>query len=109
MHDYVKQNGKISECQSQSIFNSLIKGLKYVHDMNIFHRDLKPENLLMLNEREVVISDFGSAIRYTPGESEETTTVGSVAFQPPCTSATGKVPSGFKLDIWAVGVTLYDF
>jgi len=102
-----------------------VKGMKYVHQMNMFHRgflnlkrqitlisfsssDIKPENILMLNDKEAVISDFGSAIRYVPGESEETTAVGSPAFQPPCTNASGKVPSGFKLDIWALGVTLYE-
>lgn len=33
--------------------------------------------------------------------------MGTVAFQPPCTTADGRVPSGFKLDIWAAGICLY--
>lgn len=33
--------------------------------------------------------------------------MGTVAFQPPCTTTDGRVPSGFKLDIWAAGICLY--
>jgi cyclin-dependent kinase-like len=42
----------------------LIKGLAYLHSQNIIHRDIKPENLLISEENELKICDFGFARVY---------------------------------------------
>jgi serine/threonine protein kinase len=36
--------------------------LQYAHEQNIIHRDIKPENLLMNEQREIMLSDFGLAL-----------------------------------------------
>ena len=41
----------------------ILKGLDEIHSANIIHRDLKPSNILMTENREIRIADFGSAIR----------------------------------------------
>ena len=38
-------------------------GLKAIHDMGYYHRDLRPENILLRNENEIAICDFGSATK----------------------------------------------
>ena len=36
-------------------------GLQAIHSMGYYHRDLRPENILLRNENEIAICDFGSA------------------------------------------------
>jgi serine/threonine protein kinase len=37
----------------------LLKGLAYLHELNIVHRDIKPENLLVSGNNQLKICDFG--------------------------------------------------
>lgn len=39
----------------------LLKGLAYMHSLNVVHRDVKPENLLISDKKELKICDFGFA------------------------------------------------
>lgn len=39
----------------------IMKGVKYIHSMGIIHRDLKPLNILVNDNWDVKISDFGQS------------------------------------------------
>lgn len=41
----------------------IAKGLSFIHDHNIIHRDLMPKNILVNQDLQVFISDFGMAHR----------------------------------------------
>ncbi len=41
------------------IFTSILNGVAYAHAEGVIHRDLKPGNILMNNDGDVVVSDFG--------------------------------------------------
>ena len=43
------------------ISKEILIGLNYCHKKNIVHRDLKPDNILMTNDEQIKICDFGSA------------------------------------------------
>jgi len=45
-----------------SYINQIAQSLQYAHDHNLIHRDLKPENLLVGDEGEILLSDFGIAV-----------------------------------------------
>ena len=55
----------------QMIVYNVIAGLNYIHSANILHRDLKPANILINEDCEVKICDFGLA-RSVVEETKET-------------------------------------
>jgi len=102
---------KFPDWQSHSYFVQLINGLEYLHSVHVVHKDIKPSNLLLTSDETLKISDFGVAEalnKYTQNDNC-CTSQGTPAFQPP-EIANGKHSfSGFKVDIWSAGVTLYNF
>jgi eukaryotic-like serine/threonine-protein kinase len=50
---------KISDYQKKKIFNQILSGVADAHKSNIIHRDLKPANILVGDDLNVKIIDFG--------------------------------------------------
>lgn len=89
----------------------LVAGLSYLHSLGVVHRDIKPENLLIMNDGSLKICDFGEADQFTGAEAKEamcSDSKGTHHFFAPemCDGETERF-SGYKVDIWAAGVTLY--
>lgn len=96
-----------SEEKCRKYFRELILGLEYLHSQHVLHRDLKPENILLTNDDHIKISDFGMAFPYE-NDDLVATTAGTAAFMAPeMCSADGDSFSGTKVDIWALGASLY--
>ncbi|KAL2509806.1 CBL-interacting serine/threonine-protein kinase 11 [Forsythia ovata] len=53
------KGGRFSEDLSRKYFQQLISAVDYCHSRGVFHRDLKPENLLLDENWELRITDFG--------------------------------------------------
>jgi len=51
---------KDKECAH--IFGQIIKGMEYLHSKNIYHRDIKLENIIVEENNNVKIIDFGFSI-----------------------------------------------
>lgn len=96
--------------QTHGYFCQLIDGLEYLHSQGIVHKDIKPGNLLLTTDGTLKISDLGVAEALHPFAKDDTcrTSQGSPAFQPPEIANGLDTFSGFKVDIWSAGVTLYN-
>mmetsp|Transcript_4591 Transcript_4591/g.3093 ORF Transcript_4591/g.3093 Transcript_4591/m.3093 type:complete len:118 (-) Transcript_4591:330-683(-) len=58
-----KKYKRLSEYEAQYIFKQLVHAMKTVHGRGIIHRDIKPENIMIDNELNIFLSDFGLAVR----------------------------------------------
>jgi len=112
MHEMLRTapNNIFPEWQAHFYFKQLIYGLEYLHSVGIIHKDIKPSNLLLTTDETLKISDFGVAEQLDPFQNKDlcTTSQGSPAFQPPEIANGVDSFSGYKLDIWACGVTLFN-
>ena len=82
--------------------------MEYCHEnAKIIHRDIKPENILLDENDNVKLSDFGvSFMMENAGDDSLSNSAGSYYYFSPeaCIGASYK---GRKSDIWACGITLY--
>ena len=57
-------NGVIPEVRAIKYIKGVASGLAKMHSMNMIHLDIKPSNIMLNNNDEAVIIDFGSTKRY---------------------------------------------
>lgn len=95
--------------QAHHYFVQLIDGLEYLHSQGIIHKDIKPSNLLINNANVIKITDLGVSEQLDPFDPNDwcSTSQGSPAIQAPELANGVKRFSGYKIDIWSSGVTLY--
>lgn len=79
--------------------------MDYIHKVKICHRDLKPENLLLDDQNNIKIVDFGLSNVYKENETLKTA-CGSPCYAAPEMIA-GKKYHGLNSDIWSCGIILY--
>lgn len=61
LYDYLQKGGRLSVAQAKYYFNSLFRTMAKVHQKGIVHRDIKLENILVRQNGEPVLIDFGFA------------------------------------------------
>ncbi|XWS22095.1 hypothetical protein CRYUN_Cryun29cG0005100 [Craigia yunnanensis] len=100
--------GRFSEDLSRRYFQQLISAVGFCHSRGVFHRDLKPENLLLDENWNLKVSDFGlSAVtdQIRP-DGLLHTLCGTPAYVAPEILAK-KGYDGAKVDVWSCGIVLY--
>ncbi|KAK9237805.1 kinase-like domain-containing protein [Lipomyces kononenkoae] len=105
LFDYIVQRGKMPEDEARRFFQQIICAVEYCHRHKIVHRDLKPENLLLDENLNVKIADFGLSNIMTDGNFLKTS-CGSPNYAAP-EVISGKLYAGPEVDVWSCGVILY--
>uniref|UniRef100_A0A5B7B7E5 non-specific serine/threonine protein kinase n=2 Tax=Davidia involucrata TaxID=16924 RepID=A0A5B7B7E5_DAVIN len=100
--------GRFSENLSRHYFQQLISAVGYCHSLGVFHRDLKPENLLLDENWDLKVTDFGlSAVKnQIRPDGLLHTLCGTPAYVAPEILAK-KGYDGAQVDIWSCGVILF--
>jgi serine/threonine protein kinase len=100
----------LSLAQSFALMKGLLEALDYAHRHNVVHRDVKPENVLVSDEGDVKVADFGVArLTDEPGPSTATktgTTVGTPQYMSPEQVSSSKVDG--RSDLYSAGIVLYE-
>ncbi|CAF5150144.1 unnamed protein product, partial [Rotaria magnacalcarata] len=108
------------------VFKHLTNALRYLRDKNTIHRDIKPDNIMLSininGERTYKLADLGVARLINEGENAFTSIVGTEEYIHPVlyhaaipdkeanilpTTLQTRVNFPFEVDLWSLGVTLY--
>ncbi|XP_060229712.1 serine/threonine-protein kinase SIK2 isoform X2 [Meriones unguiculatus] len=103
--DYLANHGRLNESEARRKFWQILSAVDYCHGRKIVHRDLKAENLLLDNNMNIKIADFGFGNFFKAGELLATW-CGSPPYAAPEVFE-GQQYEGPQLDIWSMGVVLY--
>lgn len=107
LFDYIIAKDRLSEEETRVFFRQIISALAYVHSQGYAHRDLKPENLLIDEDHNLKLIDFGLCAKPKGGLGYELLTCcGSPAYAAP-ELIQGKAYIGSEADVWSMGVLLY--
>ncbi|XP_052182908.1 CBL-interacting serine/threonine-protein kinase 12-like [Diospyros lotus] len=100
--------GRLKEEVARKYFQQLISAVGFCHARGVYHRDLKPENLLLDENGDLKVSDFGlSAVsEQIPHDGLFHTFCGTPAYVAPEVLAR-KGYDAAKVDIWSCGVILF--
>ncbi|KAL4558433.1 hypothetical protein LXL04_036633 [Taraxacum kok-saghyz] len=100
--------GKLKENIARRYFQQLITAVDFCHSRGVYHRDLKPENLLLDENDNLKVSDFGLSALAESKHSDGLlhTTCGTPAYVAP-EVINRKGYYGDKADIWSCGVILF--
>jgi len=98
---------KLSFDRTRDIFDEVAKALSYAHSKGIVHRDLKLGNIMLSNEGDVKVMDFGLARRAMEARSSsfKKEIVGSPAYMAPEQEMGA---SSIRSDIYSLGVCIYE-
>jgi 5'-AMP-activated protein kinase catalytic alpha subunit len=100
--------GRLKEDAARKYFQQLMSAVDFCHSRGVYHRDLKPENLLLDENENLKVSDFG--LSALPEQFKQDgllhTTCGTPAYVAPEIIAK-KGYDGAKADIWSCGVILF--
>lgn len=106
LQDCLDRGRRFTEEEVEEIATALLNILCYLHELNppVLHRDIKPSNIILGEDNEIYLVDFGAAQDrnlLTPGRSF--TVVGTYGYTPLEQFGGQAVPAS---DLYAVGATL---
>lgn len=93
---------QFTEDQIKCYMLQLLRGLKYCHDRDVLHRDIKGSNLLIDNNGNLKIADFGLARSFGEAGRKYTNRVITLWYRPP-ELLLGANEYGSSVDMWSVG------
>ena len=98
-------NHPLSVGESLRIVSGVCHALNYAHGKNIIHRDIKPSNIMISNDGQIKVVDFGISI-LSKNEAETPGLMGSPSYMAP-ELIHGKTPNELS-DLFSVAVVLYE-
>ncbi|KAJ8514810.1 hypothetical protein ONZ45_g7707 [Pleurotus djamor] len=105
LFNYIVHHGRMPEHRARRFFQQIVSGVEYSHRLGIVHRDLKPENVLLDDDLNVKIADFGLSNEIIDGSFLKTS-CGSPNYAAP-EVISGQLYTGPEIDVWSCGVILY--
>lgn len=107
LKEYINKNFPFSYQRVVEIMQQVLTAVSEAHEHGIIHRDLKPQNILIDNNGDVKITDFGIAVAVAEDTLTRTNTLmGSVHYISP-EQARGSVITK-QSDIYSLGIIMFE-
>ncbi|GAA5849655.1 hypothetical protein JCM8547_000523 [Rhodosporidiobolus lusitaniae] len=105
--DLLRLRRRYSEPEARFYLTQLVGACDYMHANSVIHRDLKLGNLMLDENMDLRVGDFGlAALVKFPGERKKTI-CGTPNYIAPEILFDQKAGHSFEVDIWSIGVILY--
>ena len=104
LYQYIQSKKGISEKEAFKYFIQVSSAIYFLHKHGYIHRDIKPENILIDNNFDIKLCDFGWCVSIEKGE--RTTFCGTYEYMAP--EMVNDECYDMVIDIWSLGVLLYE-
>ena len=106
--DLIERRGNpLPPVQACDAVLAILEGLEVAHKRGVVHRDIKPHNVLVTDEGEMKVTDFGIAqVSDRGGATRTGTAMGTWAYMAPEQRSSAKHVDA-RADVYAVGASLY--
>ncbi|MCL2068901.1 MAG: Stk1 family PASTA domain-containing Ser/Thr kinase, partial [Oscillospiraceae bacterium] len=107
LKSYIERQGAIEWKHALHFTLQILHALQHAHDKGIVHRDIKPQNIMLLENGDIKVTDFGIA-RFARSEVRTISdrAIGTVHYISPEQAMGGNTDE--KSDIYSVGVMLFE-
>jgi serine/threonine-protein kinase len=107
LRELLRERGPMPPHAAAAVLNPVLGGLAVAHSAGLVHRDVKPENVLISDDGEVKIADFGLVRAVAEaGITSASVILGTAAYLSPEQVGTGN--AGPRSDVYAVGILAYE-
>ncbi|MER1984711.1 MAG: Stk1 family PASTA domain-containing Ser/Thr kinase [Solibacillus sp.] len=107
LKQYIQEFSPLAPARAVHIMKQLTGAMAHAHEHGIIHRDIKPQNILMDEQGNVKITDFGIATTLSATSYTQTNSViGTVHYLSPEQARGGSASK--KSDVYALGIVLYE-
>ena len=104
---HLRGRQSLPQAKATEIATQICKALEYAHSNGVIHRDIKPQNVLLTEDGNAKVSDFGIARAIASSTQSRTTRAVGTPFYMAPEQWTGS-PADAKADIYSLGVLLYE-
>lgn len=106
LKDHIKTHGVLSPAQALFIMNNVSNALMAAHSSNVLHRDISPDNIILCDNGNVTLIDFGAARQVVAEHSQSFSVILKPGFAP-LEQYQKKGNQGPWTDIYSLGTTIY--
>ncbi|SHJ11433.1 serine/threonine protein kinase [Malonomonas rubra DSM 5091] len=106
LSDYCQPQQLLEPLRVVQILKQVAQALDYAHQQGVVHRDIKPANIILLDDGQIKVADFGIARMVSSSQTETGVILGTPSYMSPEQVAGKKVDD--RSDLFSLGVMMYE-
>ena len=103
---YCRKENRLKARQVLNIIQQVAQALEYAHSQEVVHRDIKPANIILRDDRQVKVADFGIARVMSASRTQTGVIFGTPNYMSP-EQVAGKKVDG-RSDLFSMGIVFYE-